>query len=373
MEFELSKPQKLLQQSARDLFARECPPKRVRDLMATETALHPELWSAVADQGWLGIHLPEAVGGLGAGAVDLAVVAEEMGRACFPGPFLGTVWAATLIAAADPKSKLAAALAAGEVKGAVALVEPDTGWDPGGVQLEAKPEGKGFKLSGKKSFVLDAGVADTIVCVTRAGGSLALLAVPAKTAGLKVAPRQPLDPTRKLYDLEFGGVTVQPDDVIATGAEAERALAHSLRLATLVVAADALGGMQWILETAVEYAKTRQQFGKIIGSFQAVQHMCADMLLWTESSRSAIYFAAWVVDAEPADAERSVSIAKAYLSDAVREVSNRGVQVHGGIGFTWEHNLQLYYKRAKAAEVLFGDASFHRARLAGLVFDAAVK
>ena len=128
--------------------------------------------------------------------------------------------------------------------------------------------------------------------------------------------------------------------------------------------------MQWILEDAVEYAKTRQQFGKMIGSFQAVQHMCADMLLWTESARSAIYYAAWALDADPGDAARAVSIAKAYTSDASREVANRGVQVHGGIGFTWEHDLQLYYKRSKASEILFGDASHHRTELAAMVFDA---
>ncbi len=144
---------------------------------------------------------------------------------------------------------------------------------------------------------------------------------------------------------------------------------RSIAVATLAVGADMLGGMSWILADTVEYAKTRQQFGKVIGSFQAVQHMCADMLLLAESSRSAVYYAAWALDAEPASAARHVSIAKAYASDAAREVANRGVQVHGGIGFTWEHDLQLYYKRAKASEVLFGDAAYHRALLAELAFD----
>ena len=369
MEFELSKPQQLLQQSARELLARECPTKRVRDLMATDTALHPELWSAVADQGWLSAHLPESCEGLGLGAVELAVVSEEMGRACFPGPFLGTVWAATLLADSDSKSKHLPRLAAGESKGAVALLEPNTGWNPGEVQLEAKADGKGFKLSGRKSFVLDAGAADVLVCVARGSDGLVLLCVPAKNDGVKISATQPLDPTRKLYELELAGVAVGADDVAAVGPEAERALARSMQVATLAVTADMLGGMQWILETSVEYAKTRKQFGKTIGTFQSVQHMCADMLLWTESSRSAVYYAAWALDADPGDAARSVSLAKAYASDAVREVSNRGVQVHGGIGFTWEHDLQLYYKRSKASEVLFGDAAYHRARLAESEFD----
>jgi alkylation response protein AidB-like acyl-CoA dehydrogenase len=368
MEFDLSKPQKLLQKSARDLFARECPAKKVRELMASETAFDPELWSAVAEQGWLGIHLSESNGGLGLGLVDLAVVGEEMGRACFPGPFLGTVWAATLIAAADSTSKYLQPLTAGDSKGAVALLEPDASWDPFEVRLQARQEGKGYQLTGRKSFVSDAGVADVIVCVAKSGNDLVVLAVPADTDGVSIKPTPGLDQTRKLYDVAFEGVTVGPEGVLAVGDVARRALVRSTQVATILVCADMLGGMQWILEDAVEYAKTRQQFGKPIGSFQAVQHMCADMLLWTESSRSAIYFAAWALNAEPESAARVVSTAKVYASDASREVANRGVQVHGGIGFTWEHDLHLYYKRSKASEILFGDASHHRTHLADLVF-----
>jgi alkylation response protein AidB-like acyl-CoA dehydrogenase len=370
MEFELSKPQKLLQQSARDLFARACPAKRVRELMATDTALNSELWSDVADQGWLGIHLAESCGGLGLGTVELAVVAEEMGRACFPGPFLGTVWAATLIAAANEKSKHLETLASGTAKGAVAFLEPDGGWNAGDVQLKATAAGGGYKLSGRKAFVCDAQTADLLVVVARADDGLLLASVPAKSSGVKVSATGGIDATRKLADVTFEGAAVGADDVLAVGRAADEALARSLDVATLVVAADMLGAMQWILEHAVEYAKTRQQFGKTIGTFQAVQHMCSDMLLWTESSRSAVYYAAWALDADPADAPRSVAIAKAYASDAAREVANRGVQVHGGIGFTWEHDLQLYYKRAKTSEILLGDAAWHRTRLAEMVFDA---
>jgi alkylation response protein AidB-like acyl-CoA dehydrogenase len=367
MEFDLSKPQRLLQQSARDLFARECPPKRVRELMATETALDGELWSAVADQGWLGIHLDEARGGLGLGTVELAVVAEEMGRACFPGPFLGTIWAASLVQAAAPESKHLEGLASGAAKGAVALVEPDGGWNLADVQLEAKAAGGGYKLSGRKAFVVDGPTADVVVCAARSGDGLVLAAVPARAQGVKIAATPGLDATRKLASVDFEGVTVAADDVLAVGKAAEDALARGGDVAALVTSADMLGGMQWILEHAVEYAKTRQQFGKTIGTFQAVQHMCSDMLLWTESTRSAVYYAAWALTDDPADAPRSVAIAKAYASDAAREVSNRGVQVHGGIGFTWEHDLQLYYKRAKVSEILLGDAAVHRARLAETV------
>jgi alkylation response protein AidB-like acyl-CoA dehydrogenase len=371
MEFDLSNPQKLLQKSARDLFARACPAKKVRELMATDTAFDAGLWSAVADQGWLGIHLSESSGGLGLGPVDLAVVGEEMGRACFPGPFLGTVWAATLIAEANAASPYLQSLTAGESKGAVALLESDASWDLSEVRLQAKPDGETYQLTGRKSFVSDAGLADVIVCVARTEGDLALFIVPAKAASVSIKPTSGMDQTRKLYDVAFEGVAVGPENVLAVGEAARRALVRSTQVATLLVCADMLGGMRWILEDTVEYAKTRQQFGKPIGSFQAVQHMCADMLLWTESARSAIYFAAWAIDAEPENAARVVSTAKVYTSDASREVANRGVQVHGGIGFTWEHDLHLYYKRSKASEILFGDASHHRAQLADLVFGDA--
>jgi alkylation response protein AidB-like acyl-CoA dehydrogenase len=368
MEFDLSKAQKLLQKSARELFTRACPAKKVRALMAGDTALDPELWSAVADQGWPGIHLSESAGGLGLGVVDLAVVGEEMGRACFPGPFLGTVWAATLIAKANPTSKYLKSLASGESKGAVALLETDASWDLSRVQLQARQNGKEYQITGRKSFVSDAGVADVIVCVARAGDEFALFAVPGGTPGVSIRPTPGLDQSRKLYDVDFEGVKAGSDQVLAAGPAADRAVVRSMQVATVLVCADMLGGMQWILEDAVEYAKTRHQFGKPIGSFQAVQHMCADMLLWTESSRSAVYYAAWALDADPEGAARAVATAKVYASDASREVANRGVQVHGGIGFTWEHDLHLYYKRSKASEILFGDASYHQDQLADLIF-----
>ncbi len=369
MEFDLSKPQRLLQQSARDLFARQCPPKRVRELMATETAYHPELWSAVADQGWLGVHLREEAGGLGLGTVELAVISEEMGRACFPGPFLGTVWAATLLSSLDTKPDDLEKLATGELKGAVALLEPESGWNPADVQLRATPTDGAFTLSGRKAFVLDADVADLIVVVARSPKGIVLVTVPAQAAGLKVQPTPALDATRKLSDVRFENVQISEGQVLAVGQQAEEAIQRSLDVVALCACAEMLGGMQWILENSAEYAKTRQQFGKTIGSFQAVQHMCADMVLLTESSRSAVYYAAWALDASPEDARRAVSIAKAYVSDASREVANRGVQVHGGIGFTWEHDMQLFYKRSKALEILTGDAAHHRTALAELVFD----
>jgi alkylation response protein AidB-like acyl-CoA dehydrogenase len=372
MDFDLSKPQKLLKESARGLLARECGPGRVRALMETATAHDEELWRALAEQGWTGLLVPEEHGGLGLGLVEMAAVAEEMGRACLPGPFLSTLLAAALVERAggvEQRAKYLEPITSGELKATVALLEEGAEWGPEGVGLEATRGGGSFSLSGKKLFVPDADAADLIICVARDGDQLALLPVGRGAEGLGVRPSPSMDATRKLYEVEFDGVNISEADAFGADGDARGALSGALDAATAVLCAEMAGGMQWILEASVEYAKTRQQFGRPIGSFQAVQHMCADMLLLTESARSAAYYAAWALsEGDPASAA-AVSVAKAYCSDAFREVANRGVQVHGGIGFTWEHDLQLYYKRSKSAETLFGDATFHRERLARLVVD----
>src|SRR5215831_1578037 len=345
MDFDLNKAQKLLQQSAREFFARECKPERVRELMATDTAYDDGLWRAMADQGWTGLIIPEEFGGLGLSLVDLIAVSEEMGRACLPGPFLSTLWAAALIDRAGgegQRKQYLEPIAAGDMKATVALLEGDADWNPESVQLRAEKEGKEFRLRGRKEFVTDAEVADLIICVARGNDGLVLAPVEKGAKGMKIAATPGVDATRKLYSVEF-------DDVVAPEADA---LAFNMRT-----------------QTAVEYARTRQQFGKPIGVYQAVQHQLADMFLMTESARSAVYYAAWAVSENDPSAKLAVSVAKACCSDAAREVGNRGAQVHGGIGFTWEHNLQLYYKRAKASEIMFGDANYHREEIARKVVD----
>jgi alkylation response protein AidB-like acyl-CoA dehydrogenase len=325
MDFDLSKPQKLLRESAREFLARECKAERVRAAMATDDADDRALFSAAADQGWTSLIVPEQYGGLGLGFVDLAVVCEEMGRACMPGPLFATIVATAAIVRAgsdEQKQKWLEPIAAGEMRATLAL---------------------------GSEFVLDAGVADLIVRFSGDG-----LDEVGKT---NVVRTPSIDETRKIYSI---------------GSHAFGRNDAAIDIATVALCAEMVGGMQWILETTVDYAKTRQQFGKVIGSFQAVQHQCADMLLLTESARSATLFAAWALTHdEPQAAALATSVAKAYCSDAFREVANRGVQVHGGIGFTWEHDLQLYYKRAKASETTFGDATYHRERIATLVVDRA--
>jgi alkylation response protein AidB-like acyl-CoA dehydrogenase len=328
MDFDLSKPQKLLKDSAREFLARECKSRRVRAAMETDTADDRELFAAAADQGWTALVIPESYGGLGLGVVDLAVVAEEMGRACMPGPLFATICASAAIVRAgseEQKRKWLEPIAAGEMRATVALGE---------------------------EFVLDAGVADLILRFTPEGGLQAV-------EGATVTRMRAMDETRKVYRVD-APMPLRGDD-----------LHGATDVATVALCAEMVGAMQWVLDTTVEYAKTRNQFGRAIGSFQAVQHLCADMLLLTESARSATYYAAWALTQGDASAALATSMAKAYCSDASREVCNKGIQVHGGIGFTWEHDLQLYYKRSKASETMFGDATFHRERIATLVVGPA--
>jgi alkylation response protein AidB-like acyl-CoA dehydrogenase len=372
MDFDLSKPQKLLKDSARAFLARECKASRVRELMDTGTAHDKQLWQAIAEQGWTGLVIPEEHGGLGLGLVEMAVVAEEMGRACLPGVFLSTFTAAALIERAGSAAQCAKYLepiAAGELKATVALLEEGANWDLNAVKLKATREDGRFLVTGKKLFVPDSGIADLLICVARDGDNFALLPIECSADGLNIEAMPSMDETRKLYEVVFEGVSVAEADALGADGDAGGALHRALEVATVLLCAEIVGGMQWVLDTTVEYAKTRHQFGRSIGSFQAVQHQCADMLLMTESARSAAYYAAWALTEGDPAASGAVSIAKAYCSDAYREVANRGVQVHGGIGFTWEHDLQLYYKRSKSSETLFGDATFHRERIARMIVD----
>lgn len=376
MDFDLSKPQKLLKDSARGFLARECKPERVRELMASDTAHDNQLWQAIADQGWTGLLIAEEHGGLGLGMVELAAVAEEMGRACLPGAFISTLMASALIERAGnagQRAKYLEPLAVGELKATVALLEESVNWDADGVKLEATREGGNFSINGRKLFVPDADIADLLICVARDGDQMALLPVERGASGLSVKPMPSMDGTRKVYEVAFENVSVAEADALGADGDARGALCGAMEVASAALCAEMVGGMQWLLDATVEYAKTRQQFGRAIGSFQAVQHQCADMLLMTESARSAAYYAAWALTEGDPQASVAVAIAKAYCSDAYREVANRAVQVHGGIGFTWEHDLQLYYKRSKASETLFGDATFHRERIARLIVDSSAR
>ena len=373
MEFELNETQRLFQRSARELFAQDCPPTLVREMIEKNQPYSDAIWKLLVDQGWTGLIFSEDDGGLGLGMVEMAVAFEEMGRALVPGAFLSTVaLAGSLIEKAcspEYRAKRLQAICEGKLKATVALLEESANWDPDAVMMSATSVDGGFKLSGKKLFVSDAAAADCIVTVARAGSNLVLAFVDSKTPGVSLTPMPGIDATRTLFAVEFNEVMVGDDDVMADSSKVRRALAHAIDVATLALAAEMVGGMEWLLEASVEYAKTRKQFGKPIGQFQAVQHHCANMLLMTESTRSAVYYAAWQMGNDPENAPLAVSMAKAYASDSYREVGNLAVQVHGGVGFTWDENVHFYYKRAKASELMFGDATYHRERVARLVID----
>jgi alkylation response protein AidB-like acyl-CoA dehydrogenase len=366
MQFGLSESQQILKNNARKFFAGECPFPEVRRMTETETAYDAGLWRKMAAQGFLGLLWPENCGGLGLGLVELAALAEEMGRALVPGPFLSTLSAGAVIDAAGSdaqKRNYLAPIATGESRMALALLEANGSWDLDTVSLQSD---RGV-LAGEKWFVSDAGAADSLVVAARCDGDLALYVV---NGGFERTRMPAMDLTRPIYRVGFKNAQ---GELLARGAEASAALARALDIATVALCAEMTGGMQRSLELAVEYVKTRKQFGKPIGMFQAVQHQCADMLLYTESSRSATLYAAWALTENIPEAPVAVSVAKSYASDACREVGNRAIQVHGGMGFTWENDLHLYYRRAKASEVAFGDAAFHRERIAKSVLDEAVE
>ena len=360
MEFGLNESQEILRDSARSFFAGECPMSEVRRLMATDSAYDGSLWRKLAHQGYTGIIFPEEYGGVGLGQVELILLMEEAGRSLLPGPFFSTVALAgsviDALATAEQKKNYLAPICRGEARSTVAILEAAASWELEDIQMAAVSG----KLSGEKLFVPDAAVADWIVVLARNGVFL----VDKKSPGVRISPMFSMDLTRKLYVVEFDNA---PAERLGDLAGAKTAM----DIATAALVAEMVGGMQSTLDRTVEYAKTRKQFGKTIGSFQAVQHQCADMYLETESSRSAAYYAAWALEENVPDARAAVSIAKIYASDAGRTVGNRGIQIHGGMGFTWENDLHLYYRRAKASETTFGDATFHRERLARLVIDTA--
>ncbi len=367
MDFAFSEEQEQLRKEARSFLAKESPTSRVRKLMDSEDGFDEGLWKKLVENGWTALGIPEEFGGFGT-FLDLVVVLEEAGRNLLPGPFFSTMGLAVpaLLGAgtAAQKKQWLSAIAAGEARGTLAVTEPSGRWDAEGVGLRAQREGESWKLDGVKLFVPDAGVAQFLVVAARTRDSadegVTLFLVEGSPQGLSVAPMKTLDRTRRWYEVKFDGVAVPAGCVMGKVDQGWQPLKRTLEWATAALCAEMVGGASHVLEASVEYAKTRQQFGKPIGIYQAVSHKLSDMLLEVESARSATYYAAWAVDADAPDRPLAASMAKAYVSDAYRRAAGNGIQVHGGIGFTWEHDMHLYFKRAKASEVTLGDATYHR-------------
>jgi alkylation response protein AidB-like acyl-CoA dehydrogenase len=367
VDFAFSEEQEMLRRSAREFLAKECGPKVVRRLMETTDGYDPALWKKIADLGWTALGIPEEYGGVGT-FLDLVVVLEEAGRALLPGPFFSTMGLAVPVlieAGSEAQRKEAlSAIAAGSVRATLAFTEPSGRWDAAAVSLAAKPSSGGWRLDGVKVFVPDVEAADYMIVVARTRGEgedgITLFLVKGKPEGMTVRALETLDMTRRWSEVRFEGVQLEADAVMGAPDKAWPRLKRALEWATSALCAEMVGGVQKVLEASTEYAKTRHQFGKPIGIYQAVSHKLADMLVLSESGRSATYYAAWTVDADAPDRSLASSMAKAYVSDAYRKVAGDGIQVHGGIGFTWEHDMHLYFKRAKSSEVTLGDATFHR-------------
>ena len=377
MDIGFSEEQELLRDTARKFLDSVCTTKFVRERMATAEAVTPEFWSQLAEQGWLGINFSEDDGGSGLGLVDLVVLMEEMGRAVMPGPYLATalLGGAVIREAGSPgqRQEYLPRIAAGELKATLAATEANARWDASGITMAAQSSRAGYTLSGSKLFVPDAHLADILVVAarTRYGMTMedgvSLFAVPKDVPGLGISLMPSIDETRKLCQVRFDNVALPHAALIGELHEGWRALARVHDATAVALAAEMCGGAQRVLEMTVDYAKLRVAFGKPIGSYQGVKHKCSDMLVEVENAKSLTYYAAWAVDEKQSDAPLAVSMAKAYASDASRKVSNAGIQLHGGIGMTWEHDLHLYMKRAKASEVAFGDATWHRERMASLL------
>ena len=355
-----------LRDSVRRFLADRAPISRVRELMETEDGIDRAVWEqAGAQLGLLGLAIPEEYGGGGFSFAEQAIVLEELGAALYSGPYLasGVLAATALLASPDEGARrdLLPAIASGEVIATVAFTEDDGSWDPAAARLAAVKAGDSWRLDGHKSFVLDGGAAGLVLALAVADGRLSLFAVEGGAAGLTRTTLPTLDQTRKLARLEFDGV---PARLIGSPGDAAAAMDRVLNTAAIALAAEQLGGAQRALDMTVEYTKVRHQFGRPIGSFQGLKHRLADLLLEVESLRSAVTYAASAVAEDSPEVPALAPLVKAYASDTYFHVAAETIQMHGGIGFTWEHDAHLYFKRAKSSELFLGDASYHRERLA---------
>ncbi|MBI1846436.1 MAG: acyl-CoA/acyl-ACP dehydrogenase [Candidatus Rokubacteria bacterium] len=367
MDFSFTSDQQLLRNSARAFLDERCKPALARALWDDPRGESEAMWKDMAQLGWLGLALPEAFGGADLGMVETALLLEEMGRAAYPGPYFSTVLAATAIVelgSEAQKRRWLAAIAAGAARGTVALLDGAMDWTPAAVATKAERTAAGWSLTGTKPFVPWAHVADVLAVPARSSEGLSLFLVEPSTPGLTLSPVTGMDLSMRWTNVTLDGVTVPDDAVLGAPGQALPLVEGLLRIGAVGAAAEMLGAARRCLDMAVAYAKVREQFGQPIGSFQAIRHKCAEMLLEVENSHAATYYAAWALDAEAADAEMAASIAKAYVGDAARRVCGEAIQVHGGIGFTWEYDLHLYFKRAKALEVMYGDADWHRELIA---------
>ena len=374
MNFGFTEEQELLRKTARDFLAEHASMKRVREIMEGPESHCAMLWRRMADLGWLGLTLPEACGGAGLTMVELGIVLEELGRCLAPVPFLPTAIAATAILEAGDESQKQdwlARIAAGRTRATLAITEERGTEEPGDLALTARRSSDGWQLDGRKLFVPDARIADLLVVAASTGGKgvegLGLFLVPRETPGLSIEPMHSMDLLRPLDDVGFREVRLPADALLGGADDAWPVIERIQDRARVMICAEMVGGAEQCLEDSVRYAKERIQFGKPIGINQAIKHKCADMLFEVESAKSITYYAAWAASEANDEAPLAAAMAKSYVSDAYRHVAAENIQIYGGVGFTWEYDCHLYFKRAKSDESWLGDGSHHRERVARML------
>ncbi|MEY2417890.1 MAG: hypothetical protein QOG90_570 [Actinomycetota bacterium] len=365
MNFAFTEEQDELRNSVRKFMEQKSPSATVRELMETTDGYDKAVWDQMGNQlGLQGLAIPEEFGGSGYSFIELGIVLEEMGRALLCAPFFSGVLAQTaLLQSGDDaaKKEFLPGIASGETIATLAFTEQSGRWDEEGITLPATQSGDSWTLTGNKMFVLDGHVADLIVVAARTGAGVSLFAVDASDASVTREALSTMDQTRKQASVTFNNT---PAKLIGTDGGGWATMQTTLDLAAVALANEQVGGAQKVLEMSVDYAKVRVQFGRPIGSFQAIKHKCADMLLEVESAKSAAYYAAWCAAEMNDELPVTASLAKAYCSDAYFHSAAENIQIHGGIGFTWEHDAHLYFKRAKSMELFLGDPTYHRELLA---------
>ena len=371
MNFAFTEEQDLLRETARRFLDDRAPSEVVRKLMESHDGYDPAHWSEIAQMGWQAMAIPEEYGGAGFSFLETVVLMEEMGRSVFPIPYLSTVILSSNLllelGSEEQKQTHLPGISAGESVWALALTEPSGRWDAAGVEATATPDGDGWTISGTKSYVVDGHVADHLLIVARTGESaedVSVFIVDSGAQGVLATKVESMDQTRSLAAVELDGVQVDQSALLGAVGAAWPAIETVLDIAAVALAAEQVGGAQTCLDMSVEYAKVRMQFGRPIGSFQAIKHKCADMLVQVESAKSAAYYAGWATSERNEEFAVVALLAKSYCSEAYFMCASENIQIHGGIGFTWEHDVHLYFKRAKSSELMFGDPTYHRARLA---------
>lgn len=368
MDFTFTEEQELLRQAARRFLEKECGISLVKQVAEGDGQIGPQLWQHMAELGWMGILIQEEQGGMGLTFVDLGVILEEMGRALLPGPFISTVVllgeAIRLAGSDDQREECLPKIASGGLKGTVAWAEPESLYDLEHMASRATVSGDSLLLEGTKLFVTDASEADLILFAAKGRGGPCLVLVQPGEGPVHVTPLVTADRTVQLSEVAAAGARLATDALLGQAWDASGVLHQLMNRVNVAYALDMVGGGQRALEIGVEYAKTRVQFGRPIGAFQAIKHKCAECLMDVEGARSIAYYAAWAQDNDEREASLSASAAKVFCAEMYRKVTKEVLQILGAVGFSWEHEMHLFLKRAKRLGALFGDIAFHQERIA---------